>query len=87
MGGFYRAPSEDDEPFVSEGQVIDVNETLCLIESMKVFTELTLADYKSSDGNNLFPDDVKYKVKKVIAEDKNTVNQGDLLFVMLPIVS
>jgi len=25
-------------------------------------------------------------VKKVIAEDKNTVNQGDLLFVMLPIV-
>ena len=87
MGGFYRAPSEDDEPFVSEGQVIDVNETLCLIESMKVFTELTLADYKSSDGNTLFPDDVKYKVKKVIAEDKNTVNQGDLLFVMLPIVA
>ena len=35
MGGFYRAPSEDDEPFVIEGQVIDVNETLCLIESMK----------------------------------------------------
>ncbi|MDC0188366.1 acetyl-CoA carboxylase, partial [bacterium] len=87
MGGFYRAPSEDDEPFVSEGQVIDVNETLCLIESMKVFTELTLADYKSSDGNTLFSDDVKYKVKKVIAEDKNTVNQGDLLFVMLPIVA
>ena len=87
MGGFYRAPSQDDEPFVSEGQIIDVNQTLCLIESMKVFTELTLADYKSTDGNTLFPDDVKYKVTKVIAEDKNTVNQGDLLFVMLPVVA
>ena len=87
MGGFYRAPSQDDEPFVSEGQIIDVNQTLCLIESMKVFTELTLADYKSTDGNTLFPDDVKYKVTKVIAEDKNTVNQGDLLFVMLPVVT
>ena len=39
------------------------------------------------DGNTLFPDDVKYKVTKVIAEDKNTVNQGDLLFVMLPVVA
>ena len=87
MGGFYRAPSQDDEPFVSEGQIIDVNQTLCLIESMKVFTELTLADYKSTDGNTLFPNDVQYKVTKVIAEDKNTVNQGDLLFVMLPVVA
>ena len=84
MGGFYRAPSQDEEPFVSEGQIIDVNQVLCLIESMKVFTELTLADYKSIDGKALFPDDVKYKVIKIIAEDKNTVNQGDLLFVMLP---
>ena len=86
MGGFYRAPSQDDEPFVNEGQIVDVNQTLCLIESMKVFSELSLADYKSSGGNTLFPNDVRYKVKKVIAEDKNTVNQGDLLFVMLPIV-
>ena len=87
MGGFYRAPSQDDEPFVNEGQIVNVNQTLCLIESMKVFSELSLSDYKSKDGNNLFPDDVQYKVKKIIAEDKNTVNQGDLLFVMLPVVA
>ena len=52
---------------------------------MKVFTELALADYKSSDGNSLYTDKVKYKVIRVIAEDRNTVNQGDLLFVMLPV--
>ncbi|MEC8981334.1 MAG: biotin carboxylase N-terminal domain-containing protein, partial [SAR324 cluster bacterium] len=85
MGGFYRAASREDEPFVSEGQIIDVNHTLCLLESMKVFTELSLADYKSSDGESLYLDDVKYKVTRVIAEDQNTVNQGDLLFVMQPV--
>jgi acetyl/propionyl-CoA carboxylase alpha subunit len=85
MGGFYRAASTEDEPFVSEGQIIDVNQTLCLLESMKVYSELSLADYKSSDGESLYLDDVKYKVTRVIAEDQSTVNQGDLLFVMQPV--
>ena len=85
MGGFYRAASTEDEPFVSEGQIIDVNQTLCLLESMKVYSELSLADYKSPDGESLYLDDVKYKVTRVIAEDQSTVNQGDLLFVMQPV--
>ena len=85
MGGFYCAASREEEPFVSEGQIIDVNHTLCLLESMKVYTELSLADYKSPDGDSLYFDDVKYKVIRVIAEDQNTVNQGDLLFVMQPV--
>ena len=85
MGGFYCAASREEEPFVSEGQIIDVNHTLCLLESMKVYTELSLADYKSPDGDSLYLDDVKYKVIRVIAEDQNTVNQGDLLFVMQPV--
>ncbi|MBC8258139.1 MAG: ATP-grasp domain-containing protein [SAR324 cluster bacterium] len=85
MGGFYRATSPDDEPFVCEGQIIDVNHSLCLLESMKVFTELTLATFKNSVGDPLYPDDVNYKVTRVIAEDHNTVNKGDLLFVMQPV--
>jgi len=85
MGGFYRATSPDDEPFVSEEQIIDVNHTLCLLESMKVFNSLTLADYKSPDGEVLYPEGSKYKVIRVIAEDQNTVNKGDLLFVIQPV--
>jgi len=85
MGGFYRAPSREDEPFVTEGKIIDVNDTLCLLESMKVFTELSLSDYKSQEGEFLYSNTVKYKITRVIAEDQNTVNQGDLLFVMLPL--
>ncbi|MCG6895167.1 MAG: biotin carboxyl carrier domain-containing protein [Desulfobacteraceae bacterium] len=40
MGTFYRAASPDDPPFVEEGQKVDASEVVCLIESMKVFTEL-----------------------------------------------
>ena len=52
---------------------------------MKVFTELSLADFRSHDGEPLYPDNLKYKITRVIAEDQNTVNQGDLLFVILPV--
>ncbi len=85
MGGFYRAPSKEDPPFVSEGQIIDLNNTLCLLESMKVFTELSLADYKNQEGESLYSNKNKYKIIRVIAEDQNTVNQGDLLFVIKPL--
>mgnify|MGYP000712328292 CR=1 FL=1 len=34
MGGFYRAPSREDEPFVTEGQIIDVNNTLIYINNI-----------------------------------------------------
>ena len=52
---------------------------------MKVFNNITLADYKSPDGDVLYPIGVKYKVVRVIAEDQNTVNKGDLLFVIKPV--
>ena len=47
--------------------------------------ELSLADFKSPDGVPLYGEDVQYKVVRVIAENQNTVNQGDLLFVVQPV--
>lgn len=40
VGVYYAAPSPDDSPFVSVGDRVSENSTLCLIESMKVFTEI-----------------------------------------------
>jgi acetyl-CoA carboxylase biotin carboxyl carrier protein len=40
MGTFYRTPSPDEKPFVEEGQPVKASEVVCIIESMKVFTEL-----------------------------------------------
>lgn len=40
VGVFYASPSPDDPPYVSIGDKVSENSTLCLIESMKVFTEI-----------------------------------------------
>ncbi len=40
MGTFYRTPSPDEKPFVEQGQRVNAADVVCIIESMKVFTEL-----------------------------------------------
>jgi biotin carboxyl carrier protein len=39
-GTFYASPSPESPPFVQVGQRVSAGEVLCIIESMKVFTEL-----------------------------------------------
>src|SRR5205085_6212581 len=41
VGIFYRAPAPTADPFVSVGQRVEEGQTLCTIEAMKVFNELT----------------------------------------------
>lgn len=40
VGVFYASLSPDDAPYVAIGDRVSENSTLCLIESMKVFTEI-----------------------------------------------
>ena len=40
VGTFYSAPSPDAEPFVSVGQTINVGDTLCIIEAMKIMNPI-----------------------------------------------
>ncbi len=40
MGTFYRASSPGNPPLVEAGQKINTSDILCVIESMKIFTEL-----------------------------------------------
>ena len=40
MGTFYRASGADQAPFVEVGQQVAAGATVCIIESMKIFTEL-----------------------------------------------
>ena len=40
MGTFYRASNPDEAPLVEEGQHIEASSVVCIIESMKIFTEL-----------------------------------------------
>jgi len=67
-GIFYRSPSPSSPPYVREGDVIEANSIVCLIEAMKVFNEI-----KS---------DSKCKIIKCLAENGKFVNEGDNLFVI-----
>ena len=40
VGTFYRASSPDAEPFVEEGDPVQVNDKLCIVEAMKIMNEI-----------------------------------------------
>jgi acetyl-CoA carboxylase biotin carboxyl carrier protein len=40
VGFFYDRPSPDDPPFVSVGSTVRPDTTVCIIEAMKVFTDI-----------------------------------------------
>jgi acetyl-CoA carboxylase biotin carboxyl carrier protein len=41
VGVFYRAPSPTDPNFIEVGDIIEIGQTVALIEAMKVFNEIT----------------------------------------------
>ena len=83
-GVFYQSPSMDDPPFVEIGDSFSVEQPLCLLEAMKVFENLSLADFNRHNGQELFPAGQKFTLTRVLAESGQTVNQGDLLFIVKP---
>ena len=56
VGTFYRSPSPEAEPFVKVGDKINVGDTLCLIEAMKMMNQIeaevsgTLLSVESESG-------------------------------------
>lgn len=40
VGTFYRSPSPDAEPFVEEGDHVQINDKLCIVEAMKIMNEI-----------------------------------------------
>ena len=40
VGTFYQAPSPGAKPFVEEGQSVQVGDTLCIIEAMKILNQI-----------------------------------------------
>lgn len=40
LGTFYRAPSPEEPPFVEIGQKVNADDTVCLIEVMKLFNSI-----------------------------------------------
>ncbi len=83
---FYGAPSPSEPPYVKEGSVISIDQTLCLMEAMKMFTPLNLKAL-NSQACELYDPNKKYEVVRVLNTDGQQVSQGDLLYVIKPTLS
>jgi acetyl-CoA carboxylase biotin carboxyl carrier protein len=65
MGTFYRASGPGEKPLVEVGQQINAADVVCVIESMKIFTELRA----EQPGT----------VKKILVENEETVMKNQEL--------
>lgn len=81
-GVFYTAPGPGRGDFVSAGDRVRVDTTLCMVEAMKLFEEVSLQTYNA--GEELYPGGVEYEVIRVNAHNRQLVTEGDLLFVVRP---
>lgn len=70
VGTFYRSAGPDKAPFVKVGDTVDVGNTVCIIEAMKLFNEIE--------------SDLKGKVVKVLVEDASPVEYDQPLFLLEP---
>ncbi|MBV1873250.1 MAG: carbamoyl-phosphate synthase large subunit, partial [Gammaproteobacteria bacterium] len=83
-GIFYGRPSPSEPEFVTVGSVISVNDTICLMEAMKIFSTVTLKTF-NRQGVEIFPADQKYRVERINNATGQQVATGDLLFVVSPV--
>lgn len=67
---FYRSPSPGAAPFVQPGQAVTADETVCLIEVMKLFQSVSAG--------------AAGRVIRVLVEDGQQVAEGQPLFVVEP---
>jgi acetyl-CoA carboxylase biotin carboxyl carrier protein len=68
VGTFYRSSSPDASPFVEVGTKVEVGDTLCIIEAMKLLNEI------ESDHAGV--------IKKILVENGQPVEYGEPLFVI-----
>ncbi len=71
VGTFYRTPSPDAKPYAEIGQVVEVDQVVCVIEAMKLMNEI-----KS---------EVKGKIVEILVENANPVEYGQALFMVEPV--
>lgn len=68
VGTFYRAPSPESKPFVVDGQIIEVGQTLCVIEAMKLMNEV--------------PSNSAGKILEILVENGEPVEFEQPLFIL-----
>lgn len=70
-GVFYRGPAPEEPPYVEVGDVVEKKQTLCLIESMKVFNKIRSP--------------ARGKVVEIVAENEKIVDTDEIIMVIQPL--
>ncbi|MCU0454499.1 MAG: acetyl-CoA carboxylase biotin carboxyl carrier protein [Bacteroidetes bacterium] len=68
VGTFYRSPSPDADPYVTEGQSVRSGQVLCIVEAMKLMNEIE--------------SDVEGAVVKILVENGKPVEYNQPLFLI-----
>jgi len=82
-GIYYSTPAPTDPDYVKVGDRINISQTLCQVEAMKLFTHISLSSVPGS--GEIFTADNEYEVVRVNQANNAQVNAGDLLFVVKPV--
>ncbi|MCK5818995.1 MAG: ATP-grasp domain-containing protein [Psychromonas sp.] len=83
-GIFYRSTSPAEPEFVLEGDIVMVEQTLGLMEAMKMFSPISLSSFNKSDAI-LYDEDTKFRVERIINSNGQQVSSGDLLYIVTPL--
>ena len=70
VGTFYLAPAPDADPYVESGDLVEVGQTVCIIEAMKLMNEIE-SEHRG-------------RVVKVLVENAQPVEFGQKLFLIEP---
>lgn len=71
VGTFYRSPDPSSDPFIEVGDQVKKNQTLCIIEAMKLMNEI------ESEADGL--------LEEIYVENGEPVEYGQKLFAIKPI--
>ena len=71
VGTFYRAPAPDADVYVEVGDAVDVGQTVCIIEAMKLMNEIE--------------SEVRGRVARVAVENGHPVEFGQTLYLIDPL--
>ncbi|MGL4947453.1 MAG: acetyl-CoA carboxylase biotin carboxyl carrier protein [Cetobacterium sp.] len=69
VGTYYSTPSPDSEPFVKLGDKIEIGDTICIVEAMKMMNEVkstvsgTVISVKALDGKVVKKGEILFMVK------------------------
>ena len=70
VGTFYRAPAPDADPYVEPGSQVEIGQTVCIIEAMKLMNEIE--------------SEVKGRIARILVDNAQPVEYGQTLFLVDP---